>query len=185
MVVALLAAGAAHAEFVLVENFEGLELDSIDEQSDWTAPSDSSTVTLDPAGGINQVLSVITESTYLYKPVSLLNDTIRMFFLRFRIDGQLSFSLGLSDVSHPSRFDHFEVELSLTNSTSELRINDGGTYNILSVLQQDTWYNCWLLIDNINDETQVWLHERDGQAAASAGEPVRAGEAVAGASFGS
>ena len=178
MVVVLLAASAAHADFVLVENFESLELDSIDDQSDWTAPSDSSTVTLDPVGGVNQVLSVITESTYLYKPVSLLDDTIRMFFLRFRIDGQLNFSLGMSDVSHPSRFDHFEAELSLTNSTSELRINDGGTYNILSVLQQDTWYNCWLLIDNINDETQVWLHERPGQAATSADQLDSEGQVI-------
>ena len=177
-IVVLLAAVAAQAEFVLVEDFDSLELDAIDEQNDWTAQSDSSTVTLDPAGGINQVLSVITESTFLYKEALLLNDTTRMLFLRFRFDGQLNFSLGMSDVSHPSRFDHFEVELSMTNSTNELRINDAGTYNILSILQLNTWYNCWLLIDNINDETQVWLHERPGQAATSADQLDSEGQGV-------
>ena len=178
MIVALLAAGGAHAEFVLVEDFDSLELDAIDEQNGWTAPSDSSTVTLDPAGGINQVLSVITQSTFLYKPASLLDDTTRMLFLRFRIDGQLNFSLGMSDVLYPSRFDHFEVELSLTNSTNELRINDAGNYDILSVLQLNTWYNCWLLIDNTSDETQVWLHERPGQVATAADQLDAEGQTI-------
>ena len=37
-------------------------------------------------------------------------------------------------MSFPARFDHFEVELSQVNSRSELHINDGGTYEVLTTL---------------------------------------------------
>lgn len=88
----------------------------------------------DPIGGDNQILSVITESTHLYQGVLLANDTERMLFLRFRFGSQLNYSFGMTDISVPSRFDHFDCELGLTNSTPELRINDGGTYDILTAL---------------------------------------------------
>jgi len=164
-VVVLLLVSPASADFVLIENFEGLELGPVDQQNGWMAISDSSAVTTDPAGSPNQVLSVITESTNLHKELLLLDGTIRMLFLRFRFGSQLNCSFGMSDWFHPTRFDHFEVELSLTNASNELRINDGGTYNILTVLQPDTWYNCWMLIDNFKNETQIWLHSRPGQSA--------------------
>lgn len=161
----MLVAGIARAEFVLVEDFEDIPWGPIDGQNDWYAPSDSSTVTTDPNNAGNNVLSVVTESTILRKDLLLFNGTIRMFFMRFRFAEQLNYSVGLSDAVVPSQFDHFEVELSQTNSTNELRINDGGNYEVLTILEPDTWYNCWLLVDHVADETTVWLHARPGQDA--------------------
>ncbi|MFC1572322.1 FlgD immunoglobulin-like domain containing protein [Candidatus Eisenbacteria bacterium] len=168
MMMVLCLSGVAHADFKLVEDFQTLDLGPIDGQNDWRAPSDSSMVVLDPSGGDNQYLSVITESTYLHRQMSLPNETIRMVFFRFRFESQLSCSFGMSDLEHPTRFDHFESELSLTNSTAELRINDGGTYDVLTTLAPGRWYNCWLQIDNVNDQTQVWLHARPGDGAGAA-----------------
>jgi hypothetical protein len=163
--VALPIGGLAHADFILVEDFEDLIPGPIDEQGGWQAASSSSVVTTDPDGGENQVLAVTTESTHLHREVVLLDGTVRMFFLRFRYASQLNISFGLSDVANPSRFDHFESELSLTNATGQLRINDGCNYDVLTVLEPDTWYNCWMLIDNVNNTTQVWLHSRAGEGA--------------------
>ena len=163
-----LIAGIAQADFQIVEDFEGLIPGPIDGQNGWTAADIGSEVVVHPAGGDNQVLSVITESTHLYKEVLLIEGTTRMLFLRFRFGSQLSCSFGMSDVTSPSRFDHFEAELSLTNSTGELRINDGGTYRVLAVVEPDTWYSCWLLIDNASNEIQIWMHARGSQPATAA-----------------
>ena len=151
---------AAMGEFVLVDDFTDLDLGPIGGQGGWVAPSENSAVVGDPLGIDNQVLSVITESTYLYREASLPNGLSRMLFFRFRFDSQLNFSMGMSDVGSPTRFDHFEVELGLVNSEPELRINDGGNYDFLSILDEHVWYSCWILIDNENDQTQVWLHRR-------------------------
>jgi hypothetical protein len=156
---------AAKASFITIETFEGLALGPIDDQNGWVAASETSTVASDPAGGDNQVLSVITESTRLHKGALVLSDTVRMLFLRFRYADQLNFSLGMSDQLYPTQFGDFEVELSMTNATSELRINDDGGYEVIDELAPSIWYNCWLYIDNAADETQVWLHQRNGEPA--------------------
>ena len=55
----------------------------------------------------------------------------------------------------------------MTNSPGELRINDDGNYEVLSVLDPEIWYNCWVLVDNLDDQSQVWLHSRGTQPASS------------------
>ena len=168
-VVALLTAcvpfGAARADFVLVEDFEGLTLGPIDGQNDWTAENDTSVVTLDPADDTNQVLAVTTDSTHLHKGAVIFDGTVRMMFVRFRFAGQQNYSFGMSDVSEPGRFDHFEVELSMTNAMNELRVNDGGMYDELGLLTPGTWYNTWVLVNNFTDKTQIFLHDRPGDDA--------------------
>jgi hypothetical protein len=167
VIAAVLPLGAAHAEFVLVEDFDGLMLGPIDEQNGWQAADSSSAVVIDPAGGPNQVLSVTTSSTRLYREAVILDGTVRMLFMRFRFEDQLNISFGMSDRSHPFEFSDFDPELSLTNAAPDLRINDGGTYEVLTALQPGTWYNCWMLIDNAADQSQVWLHARPGEGATS------------------
>ena len=105
LALAALSMSPAHGEFVLIEDVEGLPLGPIDGQNGWHAEDVTTEVIADPAGGGGQVLAVVTESTYLFKEVLILNGTTRMFFLRFRYDNQLNFSLGLTDVSSPSRFE--------------------------------------------------------------------------------
>ena len=168
LVLLAISSQVALADFVLVEDFEGLVLGPIDEQNQWIAENDTSVVTLDPSGGTNQVLAVTTDSTHLYRPATIPNDTVRMTFLRFRFGDHQNYSFGLSDNMHPDQFGHFEVELSMTNAVSELRVNDGGQYEELGLLAPDTWYNVWLLVNNVTDQTQIYLHDRPGDDATAA-----------------
>lgn len=163
----------ARAEFIAVDDFEGLLLGPIDDQGAWTAEDTSSVVAPDPGGSANQVLSVRTESTHLFRPTFVADSTSRMLFVRFRYADQLNASFGLSDYVHPYRFDHFEVELGLDNADDDLRINDGGTFDVLATVQPNVWFNCWVLVDNLTEQTQVWLHAR-GREDASSGDQLSA-----------
>jgi hypothetical protein len=99
-------------------------------------------------------------------------------FLRFRYEDQLNAGFGLSDLVSPYRFDHFEVELSLDNATADLRINDGGSYEVLSTLDPGLWYNCWLHVDNAEERIQVWLHPRPGEDAGPADQQEAEGQTI-------
>jgi hypothetical protein len=154
--------GPLQAAFLLVEDFDALALGSIDSQNDWRAPGDSGNVVTDPANPGNQVLAVTTESNYLSKPATIPNGTARMLFLRFRLGNQLNYSFGMSDAVVPDQFGDFESELGLRNSTGELRVNNGGQYDVLLSLLPDTWYNLWMRIDNDSDTTTVWLNDMPG-----------------------
>ena len=160
--------GVAAAGYIMVDNFDGLELGPIEGQNEWRAPADNSAVTLDPENASNQVLSVLTESTYLTHPTVVPEGEARMFFLRFRYEEQLSVSFGLTQSAFPTQFGDFDVELSLTSTRDELRINDDGTYKELITLEDEHWYNCWLYVDNAADVSSIWLHDRPGEAATAA-----------------
>jgi len=174
LLLAVLAAGAAPGAFTLVDDFTGLAPGPIDEQNGWTAADTFSVVAEDPAEEGNQVLSVATQSTRLHHELLLPAGDARMLFLRFRVAAQLTLSLGLSDLASPYRFDHFEVELGVENATPDLRINDGGVYEVLCPVAQDTWYNCWLRVDNSSDLIQIWMHARGGDDA-DAGDQLSSG----------
>ncbi|MEZ4649437.1 MAG: T9SS type A sorting domain-containing protein [Candidatus Eisenbacteria bacterium] len=163
----LLAAPAndARAEFTLVEDFENLSLGPIDEQGGWQATSSTSVVALDPIWDVNQVLSITTDSSNLHRELLVTEGTKRMLFFRFRLGSQLSASFGMSDLFSPDRFDHFEAELSVTNAPTELRVNDDGTYRVLTPLSEEEWYSCWVHLDTEADQLQVWMHKRDGMEA--------------------
>ncbi|MCB9849311.1 MAG: hypothetical protein H6817_01250 [Phycisphaerales bacterium] len=148
----------AFAEFELVDDFESATIGPVDDQSGWIAADDTSVVVADPANPDNQVLAVTTDSTHLRHDLLLVNGTTRMLYLRFRFGGQQTFSFGMSDSSFPDQFGEFEVELGMSNASNELRINDDGTYEDLILLEPDVWYNVWILIDNLNDESRVYLH---------------------------
>ena len=158
----------AMAEFIPVDTFETLPLGPIDDLNGWQARHDTSVVCLDPEDETNQVLAVTTDSTWLYKNAFIPNESVRTLFLRFRFGEMLNYSFGMSDFSSPDQFGHFEVELSMTNATNELRVNDDGTYEVLRVLSPDTWYNVWLQIDNLNDHSRIYLHNRPGEDATEA-----------------
>ncbi|MBN1844755.1 MAG: hypothetical protein JW810_03660 [Sedimentisphaerales bacterium] len=151
-------AGSARAEFVCVEDFESLAPGNIDDQGDWQAAGDSSSVAADPADPANQVLRVTTESTIVHRPLLIAEGTTRMLFFRFRYASQMNVSFGLSDVAAPDQFGHFEVELSMRNAIPELKINNDGRYDGLISPDPNNWYNVWLRIDNTEDTTEVWFH---------------------------
>jgi hypothetical protein len=157
---------SAHAFFTGIENFDSLSLGTIDDQNGWSADN-SSNVVIDPVDSGNQVLAVTTDSTRLYKAVTVLNEDVRMLFFRFRFENQLNYSFGLSDSSAPDQFGDFEAELGMSSSTNELRVNDDGQDKALKALSSNTWYNVWFLIDNKMNTTQVWLNSVPGGTAAA------------------
>ena len=165
LVLMSLGASPARAEFILVTDFDNLVPGPIDDQDGWVAQHQTSIVTADPADPGNLVLAVTTDSTYLHREAIILDGAVRMMFFRFRLGSQQNFSVGMSDSSSPSQFNHFDVEIGMSASTNELRINDDGMYDVLTELDASTWYNCWLLINNVGDVTDVYLHARDGEAA--------------------
>ena len=167
LIVILCVSGATvRAEFTLVEDFDDLSLGNISGQDGWSAAGTSSQVVTDPTDPDNQVLAVTTESTTLHKDLLIPNGTTRMLFFRFRYANQLNYSFGMSDSSSPDQFGHFESELSMSNATNELRIRDANNYDVLTPVAGHTWYNTWMLINNLSDDTQVYLHARPGELAA-------------------
>ena len=166
-IAAVVSAGTGLA-FVDVAEFDGLVLGPIAGQNGWFAADLSSEVVLDPADFDNQVLSVLTASTFLFHTTVIPEGEARTLFLRFRYEDQLNVSFGVSESTFPDQFGNFEPELSLTSTNDNLRVNDGGTYSDLTELEPGEWYNCWLYIDNGADVTSVWLHDREGEAATAA-----------------
>ncbi len=162
------AGGSACATSVLIDNFNGLELGPIGGQNGWYASALTSLVAQDPDNLENQVLSVETESTHLIHTTVIPDGEARTLFLRFRYEEQLSISFGLSSNLYPYQFGDFEVELNLTSTRDDLRINDGGTYSELKTLEKEHWYNCWLYVENEANITSVWLHDRPEEGATAA-----------------
>jgi hypothetical protein len=160
-----LVAGAARADLEPLETFDGLCIGPICDQGGWLASAVTSVVAADPVDETNLVLEVGAESDYLFRSLSVPSDGARMMFLRFRFADQLVASFGTSDAVHPTQYGDFEVELALNNTRDELRVNDGGTYDDVAAVTEDTWYNCWVYIDNAHNLFSVWLHDRTGEDA--------------------
>jgi len=163
-----LATGAARGEFLLVEDFEGLNLAPINGQDDWVATSPTSQVVTLPDEGPNQALKVTATPGVLHKGATIPHQQTRMLFLRFRFEGQHAYSFGMSYLTSPTQIDDFGPELRKVSAQDRLEIHNGSTYDFLVNLVPATWYNLWALIDNDADNTQVWLHTRPGEGATAA-----------------
>ena len=169
---------SAQAAFQRVESFDSLALGNISGQNGWVASAGSNEVVLDPAGGINQVLKVFTESGTLYKAASVKQGTTRMLFLRLRFQEHGRYSFGLSRLSHPNEYSDFHPELGMEAATTsdprnEFRVANGlspnQVYNELTMLLPGTWYNVWVLLDNTPDPDagvsgtyEVWVNSVPG-----------------------
>jgi hypothetical protein len=162
------AVGAAQATYIMIDDFDDLTLGPINGQNAWHAPDADSAVTPDPDDADNQVLTVLTSSTYLRRPAILPAGKTRMLFLRFRYEEQLSVSFGMSQQLYPFQFGDFDVELNLTSTKDDLRVNDDGNYVELTSLEPQHWYNCWIAIDNAADVSSIWIHDRPFEPATAA-----------------
>lgn len=177
-VVLVLAAGIARGEFVLVEDFEGLDLDKIGGQNGWYASSPTSQVVTLPAEGPNQALKLVSTPAVLHKSATIEQGDVRMLFLRFRFEGQHNYSFGMSHLSSPVEFSDFGPELRKRAALDRFSIHDGHTYTDLTTLQPATWYNLWALVDNDSGNTQVWLHSRPGEGATPTDQLDASGQTV-------
>jgi hypothetical protein len=173
-----LATGAARGGFLLVEDFEGLNLAAINGQDDWVATSPTSQVVTLPAEGPNQALKVTATPGVLHKSATIPHEQTRMLFLRFRFEGQHAYSFGMSHVASPTESSDFGPELRKVSAHDRLEIHNGSTYDFLVNVVPATWYNLWALVNNDSDDTQVWLHDRPGEAATPADQLGSGGQTV-------
>ncbi|MBN2021156.1 MAG: PEP-CTERM sorting domain-containing protein [Pirellulales bacterium] len=165
LAVGCLAIGPAFGGFVLVEDFEDLNLGSIKNQDGWYASSPTSQVVTMPGEGDNQSLQVVAEPATLHRSAVIPQGETRMLFLRFRFEGQHNYSFGMSHLASPVEFSDFGPELRKRAALNRFDVHDGNNYTELTELEQATWYNLWVLVNNDADNAQIWLHDRPGEAA--------------------
>lgn len=173
-----LSTGIARGEFLLVEDFEGLDLAPINGQNEWYASSQSSQVVTLPAEGPNQALKVVATPGVLHKGATIPHEETRTLFLRFRFEGHHAYSFGMSHLISPDEISHFGPELRRVSALDRLEIHNGLNYDVLDTLQPATWYNLWALVNNDSDDTQVWLHSRPGEGATPADQLDSGGQTV-------
>jgi hypothetical protein len=184
LIIGFCSAGA-QAQFRLFDNFEDELLGPIDEQDGWDSAGGNNQVVIDPNDAANQVAYVPSSSSTLDK--SLLDEdlgvpdgTVRMMFLRLRVENKQTFSLGVSPLTHPREYSDFGPELGMANSSPNLDLrvwdDDGGMYEELTQLDPQRWYNVWILIDAQLNHYEVWLNDNP-QAPASAADKLSADDA--------
>jgi len=160
----------AQAAFKAVETFDSLNLTDVNGQNGWDSDPGIAKVVLDPSGGGNQVLEVLTESGELFKAASVPQGSTRMLFLRLRFEEHGRYSFGLSFASNPMEYIDFQPELGMAAATAsdpgnDLRVANGSSteiYDVLTALVPGTWYNVWVLVDNDLENYQVWLNSAPG-----------------------
>ena len=160
----------AQAAFQAVDTFDSLNLADINGQNGWDADPGSGEVVLDPAGGGNQVLKVLTESGEMFKAASIAQGTTRMLFQRLRFEEHGRYSFGLSSATNPLEYVDFRAELGMAAATAsdpsnDLRVANGldtEIYDVLTTLEPGIWYNVWVLVDNSSETYQVWLNSNSG-----------------------
>jgi len=173
-----LATGAARGGFLLVEDFDDLQLGPINGQDGWFVSGLNADVTTLPGEGANQAIEVTVNSGVLHKGATVPQGDTRMLFLRFRFEGQHAYSIGMSHLASPTESSDFGPELRKVSAHDRLEIHNGSTYDFLVNLVPATWYNLWTLIDNDAGNTQVWLHARPGEGATAADQLDSAGQTV-------
>lgn len=167
--VMLACAAGARGDYELFDNFNGYALGTINNIGGWYSTMGTGYVNLDPANLSNKVLAVTTNSGIVRKDLTITKGTMRMLFFRLRFKDQQNYSIGLSHLSAPSQFDDYGPELSMSNAVTDLRINDGGSYDVLwANMPKNVWYNVWMLINHHNETVQVWVNNIPGAAATTA-----------------
>ena len=162
-----LCASLAQAGFVKVDDFDSYSPGDIVGQSNspWSGTSAMGNVAADPTDVSNQVLAIETDSGVLRRPMTIPSNEAHMMFFRFRIESQPKYSFGMAPSATPSEFSDFGPEISVANNTgtgtNDLRVHDGTYVDVLTI-NQNTWYNAWVMVDNITDEFQMWVNDTPG-----------------------
>ena len=153
----------AQAAFRAVETFDSLNLADVNGQNGWDSDPGIAEVVLDPPGGGNQVLKVLTDSGELFKAAKVDKGATRMLFLRLRFEEHGVYSFGLTFASNPVEYTDFQPELGMAAATTsdpanDLRVANGASteiYDVLTALVPGIWYNVWVLLDNDSDDYEV------------------------------
>jgi|GEM_PF-6069540 len=148
--------------FELVDNFDERPAGDLVLQDDWSGTTESAAVAADPVNSGNQAMELITNSGILSRPLLVPDNGVHMLFCRMRVTNQQKFSVGLSPLATPVEFNDFGPEIGMANETETLRAweNVQNRYVDLVDLQDEVWYNIWVMVDTDQNRYRVWLHDR-------------------------
>ncbi|MEM6391710.1 MAG: PEP-CTERM sorting domain-containing protein [Planctomycetota bacterium] len=165
----------SYAAFVGVDDFEGYGLltevsdAATNPGSNWFQENAnvSDQVVLDPAGGTNQVLAF---SNFSGGDHALWNDEFNIpavggvgtIFLRARLDNASpNLSFGLTDASSPGGFGSLHPQFAFRENATNFQVRDAGSFRTIADIDEDAWYNIWLVVDNDIDESLVYIQSDD------------------------
>jgi len=181
--VVLLLATPGNGAFTKIDDLESLVPGQpVNGQGDWHSELvnqfEPAGVSLDPADASNNVLRIgqgnysggrlgHRETTNTNSNLVIPNGAVATLFFRTKYGAQqMDFSVGMTDVANPisdtifNSFSQFESQIgfSFTPGADGLDISDAGTARELTTqISKDTWYNVWMVIDNLSDTTQVYM----------------------------
>ncbi|MGK7913199.1 MAG: PQQ-dependent sugar dehydrogenase [Synechococcus sp.] len=142
--------------FSAVETFEAISAGSINGRRGWSTSSNSASVVSDPVSSNNKVLRVTGSNVYARKSTPNIGDgTDGTLFFRLRRSGSLNSSAGLSDRPQATTWSDFENQIGFQNS-SQLKIRDGGAFDVTGTIAPNLWHGVWLVTDNATDTYEVY-----------------------------
>lgn len=163
----IVVAAPAWGGFILVDDMEGLD--------NWTATVDggSAGIVADPANTSNNVFSIQNSNTQkdsarLVIP-DIANNTTGTLFFRMRstsVGGagaeKVDWVAGSSDMADSDDWGDYEGYIRLAEDITpgdiDVDVRNGGSFSEVGPAAPDTWYNVWLVLDNTNDETDVYFN---------------------------
>ena len=142
----------AYAEVV---DFESYPTGAVSGRDGWSATAAAS-VAADPADTANQALEMTGSGLKAHRAVPSVQqgDTGTLYF-RFRREGTVDTSLGLTDVDAPTSFGDSRVQANNQNSDT-LQMRDGGTFAPIGTWSADVWQCVWLVTDHATRRTAVY-----------------------------
>ncbi|GAB1855645.1 hypothetical protein MHTCC0001_04790 [Flavobacteriaceae bacterium MHTCC 0001] len=145
-------------DFFRIDDFNNLNTGVLNNQNQWVSNSNTIIVEVDPENSTNKILTLGSGSINVYRT---LTRTIRpcdigTVFFRMKRNGLINENLGLSDVGVPSEFSDFENQINFQDN-DVLSVRDGGEFTALTTLENNQWYNVWMVTNNPTDTYKIYI----------------------------
>jgi hypothetical protein len=162
----------ASADFIVVDDFEDHTIGKLNDNSAWTVvEAKAYDVDTDPKDADNKLISIVKNKIggslghIGYTSASIGEDDTATLFFRLRkdtsdYDNASYFFFGMAESSTPT-VENFGMEIEKAD------LKAGGTDTGTDLLQDGTWQNFWMVIDNDNNTFSLYRTTgTDGAAAA-------------------
>ncbi len=159
----------ASAQWTKIDDFQGHTTGQpVSSNGNWiTSGSSSYPVIADPGNPANRFLSVVNSTNAVIRlnqaansDIHVPNGTTATLFVRFRFEGVINYSFGLSDVSTASGFTNYESQYAHNTPENSASVRDGGSFRPLapaSPLVPGVWYSLWMVVNNTTDTTTLYI----------------------------
>ncbi|MEN8871815.1 MAG: lamin tail domain-containing protein [Akkermansiaceae bacterium] len=149
--------GSGPTGFVLVDDFDSLNVGPLDGQGGWSTSATMAEVMVDPADVENQVMGETGNNVRAWKSMNITNGETATLFYRMRREGAVNISVGASDLMTPgTAYSDFEVQLN-NQGNDVLNARDTGSFDEVEQFSDQTWYHVWMVIDNATDTYEVYM----------------------------